>query len=189
MTFPANRLERLVIQPQSLRSLKRLWDSDGVCSGAPIPSWPICVGYDRTRRQEALTVRIRKPNGGPILYESAVYWHMQDGAEHDEYLSTLAAWQTAVTNGTHPFGTALNLTSNSTITYALGPIAALADKVGFDGNQILHISTESDAEAASMRYAPGGSGSSAGSNSSTNSGGAGNSALSGPNGQGGPSDR
>ncbi len=149
MTFPARDLERLVIRPQSLRALKKLWDSNGVCPGAAMPTWPICVGTDRTGRQGALTVRIRKPGDGDILYEGALYWHMQAGTEHDEYLSTLAAWQAAVASGTSPFGTQLTLAANANITYALGPIAALADKVGFAGNRILHISTESDVGATS----------------------------------------
>lgn len=149
-TFPARDLERLTVRPRSLRTLKKLWDGQGSCDGN---EWPYCVGENRNRRG-ALTVRVRKASNGRALYEGAIYWHMQVGGEQAEYLAEREAWKAGVLSGSTPFGTDLRLGSDADITYALAPIAALADKVGFDGNQIIHVSTESDLiEAAEGRMA------------------------------------
>lgn len=143
MTFPAEDLERLVIRPQSLRSFRKLWDSDGVCSESPIPEWPICVGLDRGDREGALTVRIRRASGGRSLYEATAYWHMQAGPEEAQYQAEVDAWRAAVLDGSIAFGTDLTMGPSTAITYALGPIVRLGEKVGFDGNEVIHVSTES----------------------------------------------
>ena len=142
-TFPAEDLERLVIRPQSLRSFQKLWDSAGVCSESPVPEWPVCVGLHRNDREGALTVRIRRASGGVALYEAAVYWHMQVGPEEAQYQAELDAWRTGVSDGSIPFGTDLTMGPNTVITYELGPVVSLAEKVGFDGNEVIHVSTES----------------------------------------------
>ena len=158
--FEARELERLVIRPQSLRSLRKLWDSNGVCDGAVPAEWPMCVGYDRGNREGALTVRLRSADKkNAVLYEGAVYWHMQAGQEHDDYKADKAAWKAAVGSGATPFGTAFTMSSNSSMTYDLVPIAALAEKVGFAGNRVIHISTESELiEAVTARAAASGAG-------------------------------
>ncbi|MEM0962049.1 MAG: hypothetical protein AAGK21_05845, partial [Bacteroidota bacterium] len=156
-TFPARDLERLVVTPQSLRSLTRLWDTDPVCPGAVAPTWPLCVGMDRNGREEALTIRVRQASNGRSLYEASVYWHMQDGAESAEYLTSLASWQAGVTSGSTPFGTAFEMGPQASIAYELAPVAALAEKVGFAGNQVVRVSTTSDSPIARMA-SPGGSG-------------------------------
>ena len=145
--FPAEDLERLVIRPQSLRSFEQMWDQVSTCHLLPA-EWPICVGNDRNDREGALTVRIRKNNGGAIVWEGAVYWHMQSGDEWTQYQADLLAWQTAVTTGTSPFGTDLNLGPNATITYSLPAVVALAEKLGFDGNEVFQVSTSSDSDNA-----------------------------------------
>ena len=153
--FDADELERLVVRPQSLRSLRKLWDPNGVCTGASPPEWPMCVGYDRNDREGSLTMRIRRASGGAMLYESAIYWHMQSGQEHTDYQADVAAWQAAVSSGTTPFGTTFTMSSNSSMTYDIVPIVSLAEKVGFRGNQVIHISTESGlSEASQMATGP-----------------------------------
>ena len=37
---------------------------------------------------------------------------------------------------------------NTAITYELGPVVSLAEKVGFDGNEVVHVSTESSLDEA-----------------------------------------
>ena len=154
--FEANELERLVIRPQSLRSLRKLWDTGGVCAGAVPAEWPMCVGYDRDDRQGAFTVRVRSASSGAMLYESVAYWHMQAGQEHDDYEADKAAWQAAVSSGATPFGTTFSMSANSRMTYDLAPIVSLAEKVGFAGNQVIHISTESGLVEANQSAASGG---------------------------------
>lgn len=139
-TFNARDLERLIVTPRSMRSLKKLWDGPGDCLGN---EWPYCVGEDRNDRRGALTVRIRRASDGKALYEGAVYWHMQQGTEQTEYEVARDAWRTGVQNGSIPFGTSFRMGGNAEVTYGLVPIVALADRVGFDGNDIRHISTES----------------------------------------------
>ena len=158
VAFPARDLERLVLRPQSLRSLRQLWDTPGTpnCTYEPINQWPMCVGGDRGDRRGALTLRVRRGNGGAVLYESAVYWHLQDGPEYDDYLADVAAWKDAVTSGASPFGATLTVGPSVAVTYAQAPIAALADKVGFDGNEVVHISTESVVDTEGASPPPGG---------------------------------
>ena len=168
--FEADELERLVVRPQSLRSLRKLWDPNGVCAGAAPAEWPICVGYDRGDREGALTLRVRRAGSNAMLYESAVYWHMQAGAEHDDYNADRAAWQASVGSGATTFGTTFSASASTRVTYDLAPIAALAEKVGFAGNRVIHISTESKLVEA-QQMAGGATGGTAGAASGTTGGG------------------
>ena len=141
-SFRARDLRRLTVRPRSRRSLRKLWDGSGSCDGG---EWPYCVGEDRWNRRGALGVRIVDAgNRNKVYYEGTVYWHMQTGDEQDQYRSDKAAWQAGVASGKNPFGTDLTMGPNVRVTYAGAPIVALAEKAGFKGNQVIHISTESD---------------------------------------------
>ena len=141
--FDARDLDRLVVRPRSRRSLKKLWDGPGACPG---DEWPYCVGEDQGGRQGALTVRLRHADGR-VLYEGALYWHMQAGDEEAEYQAHLDAWRAGVQSGSTPFGTAFSMGRNASVTFGLLPVVALADRLGFDGNEVVHVSTESVIEA------------------------------------------
>ena len=138
-TFDARDLDVLTIRPRSLRSLRRLWDGEGSCPG---DEWPYCVG-ERRDRSRALTIRIRRARDGASLYEGALYWHMQQGDEQDQYQADIEAWRTGVQNGSIPFGTTVTMQDGSNVTYGLVPIVALADRLRFDGNEVHHVSTTS----------------------------------------------
>ena len=155
-TFQANSLRRLTVHPRSRRSLQKLWDAPDACYGY---SWPFCVGTDRGDRSGALTVRLRRAGDGASLYEGVIYWHRQDGDEIAEHQADQDAWRADVTSGARPFGTTLTMGKQVSVTYRTAPVVALADKVGFDGNEVTHISTESDlTEAIETRAARGGDG-------------------------------
>ena len=139
-SFRARDLRRLTVQPRSRRSLRKLWDGSGSCDGG---EWPYCVG-ESTDRRGALGVRVVDAgNAGKVYYEGTLYWHMQDD-EQDQYHADKAEWQAGVASGDTPFGTHIEMGPGVHVTYAGGPIVALAEKAGFKGNQVIHISTESD---------------------------------------------
>ncbi|MEO0556578.1 MAG: hypothetical protein AAF170_00200 [Bacteroidota bacterium] len=131
-SFPANELESFTLDVRSLPSLKRLFDTEAGCD-AP---WPICVGQD-TQRKGALTVQLVR-NGSPV-YEAAMYWHINEGAEWNQHLAQLAAWEADIlANGS--FGTKLDL-SGASITINIPNITRLADRLGFVGNQVTQLGT------------------------------------------------
>ena len=140
--FEARDLRRLTVRPRSRRSLRKLWDGPGRCPG---DEWPYCVGEDQRNRRGALTVRvIDDARPGTVYYEGAIYWHMQAGEEQAEHLADKAEWQAGVASGETPFGTTFTMGPRARVTYAGGPIVALAEKAGFKGNEVIHVSTESD---------------------------------------------
>ena len=150
-SFAAQDLRRLTVRPRARRSLRKLWDGSGNCDGG---LWPYCVGEDRWGRRGALGVRVVGADNGKLYYEGTLYWHMQEGAEQDQHAADLAAWRDGVASGATPFGTDLTMSSRVNVTYALAPIVALAERAGFRGNRVIHISTESDlTEAVETRAA------------------------------------
>ena len=138
--FPAQDLRRLVVHPRSRRSLRKLWDGPGACPG---DEWPYCVGESGDRR-DALTVRVVDAASGKAYYEGVIYWHMQMGDEKDEYQADKAAWEAGVASGKRPFGTTFRMDRGSEVTYSGAPITAFADRLGFKGDEVIHVSTESD---------------------------------------------
>ena len=146
--FPANDLRTLTVDVQSLRALRRLFDGEGTCDGG---SWPFCVGRD-WNRQGALSVRVVRERGNATVYDAAVYWHMQ-AEERAAHEAEEAAWMASIRGGTS-FGTRLEMGSQASVTYNLARIVRLAEKVGFDGNEVhLLSSTSEHVSAAEMRAA------------------------------------
>jgi len=132
--FRADRLRDFVLDVRSLRALRQRFDGSG-CS-----QWPFCVGQD-WNRAEALRVRLVRAANGAVLYETALYWHMREDerAAHD---AAEAAWRASVAAGAG-FGTHLQMGAGARIAFALAPIHALADRLGFDANSIAVVSTSS----------------------------------------------
>ncbi len=133
--FQADRLRDFTVDVRSLRALRQRFDGVG-CS-----QWPFCVGQD-WNRSEALRVRLLRADDGTVLYEAALYWHMRED-EVAAHQAAEAAWRTAVTGGAG-FGTHLQMGGGTRIAFALAPIQALGERLGFDAGSIAVVSTSSD---------------------------------------------
>ena len=132
--FAADRLRDLTVDVRSLRALRQRFDGAG-CS-----QWPFCVGQD-WNRSEALRVRLLRAADGAVLYEAALYWHMREDerAAHD---AAEAAWRATVTAGAG-FGTHLQMSAGTRVAFALAPIQALGERLGFDAGSIAVVNTTS----------------------------------------------
>lgn len=132
--FRADRLRDFTVDVRSLRALRQRFDGAG-CS-----QWPFCVGQ-AWNRAEALRVRLLRAADGAVLYEAALYWHMREDerAAHD---AAEAAWRASVTGGAG-FGTHLQMGAGTAVTFALGPIRALGERLGFDDNSIALVNSSS----------------------------------------------
>ncbi len=145
-SFAANDLRTLTLDVQSLRALRRLFDGEGSCTGG---SWPFCVGRD-WNRSSALSLRLIRESGNKTVYDAAVYWHMAK-EERDAHLAEEAAWMASIRGGTS-FGTRFEMGPQASVTYSLATITRLAEKVGFDGNEVTLLASSSEhTSAAEMR--------------------------------------
>lgn len=138
--FAANTLRDFVVDVQSLRSLRDRFDNVGGCD-----QWPFCIG-ESFSRGGALRVRLVRASDNRALHESAFYWHMQT-SEVAEHEAEMKAWRDAILAGTG-FGTHLTLGPTTNVAFALAPIIRLADKLDFDGNEMLLLSTTTEHETA-----------------------------------------
>lgn len=135
-SFRAGDLRDFDVDIYSLRSLRQSFDQAGASS-----SWPSLIGWDWGRR-EALAVRLVRESDGARLYESSLYWHMRQD-EVAAHAIEEAAWRARILAG-QEFGTRLRMGDDVNITYQRGPIALLSDKLGFDGNEVVLLSTAAD---------------------------------------------
>ncbi|MEL6616841.1 MAG: hypothetical protein AAFQ43_13945, partial [Bacteroidota bacterium] len=117
-TFEADELRDFELDIRSLRTLEDRFDGSG-CD-----QWPFCIG-ERINRGGALTVRIRKHGSNKVVYESALYWHMQP-TEWATYQAQEAAWRTQIQNGAL-FGTRLDLGADARVDFQMGPVLALVE--------------------------------------------------------------
>ena len=144
--FGANALRTLVLNVQSLRALQDRFDGQGTCSGNV---WPFCIGRD-WNRASALSVRLVRARDNRTLYDAAVYWHMR-ADEVTAHQAEETAWVASLRGGTG-FGTNLTMGPQASVTYQLRGIARLSEKLGFDGNEVRLVSTQSEhISAAEMR--------------------------------------
>ncbi len=134
-TFEAHDLDALDLDVLSLRALRQSFDTVDGCS-----NWPVCIGQTWDRK-DALAVRLVRESDGQRLYEASFYWHMRTD-EQAAHTAEEAAWRSAILGG-QEFGTHVTLGDDVEITYDLGRIALLTDKLGFDGNEIITVATSS----------------------------------------------
>ena len=154
-TFPADDLRAFDVNVLSLRALRRAFDTVGGCD-----EWPICVGYEWGRKG-ALAFRVVRASDNARLYEASFYWHMRpdEQAAHD---AEEQAWRDAIMAGA-AFGTHVTLGDKVDLRLDETQILELADKMGFDGNEVVHLATsafhqtseETRAEASTSRTGPG----------------------------------
>lgn len=128
-TFRAGDLRSLDLDVQSLRSLRPMFNT----GSSPCSDWPVCIGQDWDRR-ESLALRLVRASDGKRLYESTLYWHMK-GDEIAAHEAAEAKWRQEIRDG-RTFGTRLNVGGDVTLTYDRRPIAALTEKMGFDGDRV-----------------------------------------------------
>ena len=143
-SFKADDLEDFSIDVRTLRTLQARYDGQG-CD-----SWPFCIG-ENWDRGGALRVRLRNDSDDKILYESVLYWHMQTD-EWAIYQGQEAAWRTQIESGAL-FGTRLEVGQNVNVAYDVRPILALVDRMGFDGNEVIHLGTETEHGTADQNLA------------------------------------
>lgn len=134
-SFRASDLEDFEVDIRSLRTLRDRFDGNG-CD-----SWPFCLG-ERLDRGGALRVRLRSHTTNRVLYESALYWHMQPD-EWTVYQEQEAEWRSQIQNGAM-FGTRLEMGPNVDIEFDIRPVLALVERMGFDGNEVIHLGTETE---------------------------------------------
>ena len=137
--FPADQLETIDIDVASLRALRRAWDSDPTC---PLPTlWPTCIG--RTwDRHGALALRVRRADASEArLYESTLYWHMRP-EEQVIHEAEEAAWRAKIQAG-EEFGTNLSVGKRVEIAFDLDEIGELTEKLGFEGDRVVLVSSTS----------------------------------------------
>ncbi|HEX8386959.1 MAG TPA: hypothetical protein VF576_12290 [Rubricoccaceae bacterium] len=147
-TFDASDLRTFVLNVRSLRALQDRFDGQGACTGGV---WPFCIGRD-WNRADALSVRLVRARDGRALYDAAVYWHMR-GDELAQHQADEAAWVSSLQSGTG-FGTHLTMGPQASVTYRLRDIARLAEKLGFDGNEVRLVETTNEhATPSEMRTA------------------------------------
>lgn len=145
VAFRADRLRDFSLDVRSLRALRQRFDGSGCAQ------WPFCVGQDWNRGQ-ALRVRLLRASDGAVLHETALYWHMRDD-ERAAHLAAEAAWRASVAAGAG-FGTHLQMGAGARIAFALPPIHALGERLGFDANAIALVSaTTAHATARDARAA------------------------------------
>lgn len=136
-TFEVGDLRSLDVHVQSLRALQPMFDTESRrCS-----QWPICIGVDWDR-EDALAVRLMRASDNKRLYESTLYWHMR-GDEAEAYEAAEDQWRREIQDG-KTFGTHLDIDGKVTLDYRSAPIAALAEKMEFDGNQLVLVTAAAD---------------------------------------------
>ena len=133
--FRADDLERFDVDVRSLRGLEPLFDGLDGCA-----SRPVCMA-DAWDRDGSLRVRIRRADNSKIVHENVLYWHMQP-SEWAAYNAQEAVWRAAIQSGSGLFGTKLDMSDKTKITYEPLPILNLVDRLGFDGNEVIHLGTE-----------------------------------------------
>ena len=133
-SFRADKLRDVVVDVKSLRTLQDRFDGTG-CD-----QWPFCIG-ERWDRGGALRVRLRRDNNNKIVYESALYWHMQP-EEWSAYQAKEDAWRAAIESGSALFGTRLEMGKDADIRFAIRPVLDLVERLSFDGNEVIHVGTE-----------------------------------------------
>lgn len=143
-TFRASDLRSFIVDVRSLRNLKQAFDGNGCAI------WPICVG-DAIDRRGSFSVRIVRASTGAVMYEASPYWHLRED-EAAEHAAAEAAWRASLTSG-GTLGTTLRLGSQARIHYAAGPIVALAEKLGFNGNQLILLDASSTHVSAAQASA------------------------------------
>ncbi len=133
-SFKASDLNDFAVDIRSLRTLQDRFDGVGGCD-----RWPDCIG-ERADRGGSLTVRIKSATSGKTLYESALYWHMKS-EDWADYKAQEAAWRAQIESG-GLFGTRLELGKDADIEFEMAPVLDLVDRLGFDGNEVIHVGTE-----------------------------------------------
>ncbi|MEM7787295.1 MAG: hypothetical protein AAF594_06140 [Bacteroidota bacterium] len=131
--FPADDLRHFDVNILSLRALRQAFDTVGGCT-----EWPICIGYEWNRKN-ALAIRVRRASNNARLYEATMYWHMRPD-ERAAHEAEEQAWRDAILAGA-AFGTHVTLGDRVDLALDTGEILELADKMGFDGNEVIHLST------------------------------------------------
>lgn len=131
--FRANDLDALDLNVRSLRALRQAFDGQGGCT-----SWPICIGraWDR---EDALALRVVRERDAARLYEASFYWHMRPD-ERALHEAEERAWRRSIQNGEN-FGTRLRIGDDVAVTLDLSQISPLADKLGFDGNELVPVAS------------------------------------------------
>jgi hypothetical protein len=136
--FDAGDLLDFSVDVRSLRSLQPLFDGESNVDGYLCDAmWPSCVGSNWDRRG-ALTVRLKKGDGA-LLYEGALYWHMQR-AEYQQHLEEEAEWRRRIESG-EAFGTQLRMGPNVGVVFNVDPIEDIGPRLGFDIGALIHIGT------------------------------------------------
>ncbi|OZC02878.1 hypothetical protein, partial [Rubricoccus marinus] len=138
-TFKAKDLKDFVVDIKSLQGLRARFDGVDGCSVTR--QWPRCLG-DRWDRGGVLRVRIRRAASSQVAYETGIYWHMR-ADEEAEYQTRIANWRAQIQSG-GLFGTRLEFGPDVEIDYSLGPILDLADRLDFDGNEVIHVGSFAD---------------------------------------------
>jgi hypothetical protein len=151
-TFRASQLRQFDLEVRSLQMLRRLWDSETAgCTfmGYTIDSYPICVSLDRNRHN-AMVVRLVNADTGRPVYESSVYWHMQE-AEAVADQAAHAALMAQITAGAAAgnFGTRLEMGSGVRLRFNLDHVRALAPRLGFDQPEAVQV------DASTVHWEPG----------------------------------
>ncbi|WP_412070109.1 hypothetical protein [Rubrivirga sp. IMCC43871] len=150
--FRAGDLRDLDLDVRSLRALRQSFDDPAVCS-----SYPVCIGraWDR---MGSLALRVVRAGDGARLYEASFYWHMRQD-EKAAHEAEEAAWRARIAAG-EAFGTTMDLGGSVTLTFDIGEVSELSDKLGFDGNEVVLVSSRSNhvtaAEARATTPAEGG---------------------------------
>ena len=136
--FRADRLDDFVVDVKSLQGLRARFDGEGGCDA--LTQWPRCIG-SRWDRGGVLRVQLRKAATDQLLYESGLYWHMQD-AERADYQARVDAWRAQIQGGAL-FGTRLELGDDVDISFSMAPVYDLVERLRFDGNEVVHVGSES----------------------------------------------
>ncbi|WP_412062154.1 hypothetical protein [Rubrivirga sp. IMCC45206] len=144
--FRAGDLRDLDLDVRSLRALRQSFDDPAVCA-----SYPVCIGYD-WNRLGSLALRVLRASDGARLYEASFYWHMRRD-EEEAHEAEEAAWRARIAAG-EAFGTTLAMGGDVTLTYDIGEISELSDKLGFDGNEVVLVSSRSHHETAAEGRVP-----------------------------------
>ncbi|WP_420456608.1 hypothetical protein [Rubrivirga sp.] len=142
-TFPANALRAFDLDVLSLRGLKQAFDN------ASCSSWPLCISRD-WNREGALAFRVHRASDHARLYEATFYWHMRED-EQALHEKEEAAWRDKIRGG-EAFGAHLRLGRNVRLTFDIGEVAELTERLDFDGGRVVLVSsTSSHVTAAETR--------------------------------------
>jgi hypothetical protein len=158
-TFRAAQLERLVVDVRSLRVLQRLMDELVSTSPDCNAAWDTrpafdtwvggCLSNNRVPatgwlwdRDGALTVQVRRAADGKRLYDGLLYWHTKASShpQRAEELAADAAWLDGIRTGA-AYGARLTFDAGTTLDFDLARIAPVADRLGLEGDAVVHLGT------------------------------------------------